>query len=53
MGCYGIGPSRVMGTIAEVCHDEKGVKWPREIAPFSIHLISLKENESAEKFIRN
>lgn len=34
MGCYGIGPSRVMGTIAEVCHDEKGVKWPREIAPF-------------------
>ncbi len=49
MGCYGIGPSRVMGTIAEVCHDEKGVKWPREIAPFSIHLISLKENESAEK----
>ncbi len=34
MGCYGIGLGRVMGTIAEVCHDEKGLVWPKEIAPF-------------------
>ena len=41
MGCYGIGPSRVMGTIVEVHHDDKGIIWPAEVAPFTIHLISL------------
>jgi prolyl-tRNA synthetase len=41
MGCYGIGPSRVMGTIAEVLGDDKGLVWPDEVAPFSVHLVSL------------
>ena len=41
MGCYGIGPSRVMGSIAEVSHDERGVIWPTEVAPFDVHLIGL------------
>ncbi len=41
MGCYGIGPSRIMGAVAEVFHDSKGIKWPREIAPFQAHLVSL------------
>lgn len=49
MGCYGIGPSRIMGTIVEVCHDDKGIVWPKSVAPFSVHLISLKQNEEAEK----
>jgi len=49
MGCYGMGPSRIMGTIVEVCHDDKGIVWPKNIAPFSVHLISLKQNEEAEK----
>ena len=40
MGSYGIGPSRVMGTIAEVLSDDKGLIWPKEVAPFSVHLIS-------------
>lgn len=49
MGCYGLGLSRVLGTIVEVCHDEKGIIWPTSIAPFKVHLLSLKENEAAEK----
>jgi prolyl-tRNA synthetase len=39
MGCYGIGPSRVMGAVVEVHHDENGIIWPEEIAPFKAHLI--------------
>ena len=42
MGCYGMGPSRLMGTIVEVLSDEKGIVWPREIAPFAVHLIEMK-----------
>lgn len=51
MGCYGIGPSRVMGTIAEVHQDERGLCWPAAIAPFSVHLISLigKDADAAAK----
>ena len=41
MGSYGIGPGRLMGTIAEVLSDEKGIVWPKEVAPFSAHLISI------------
>lgn len=46
MGCYGIGPSRVMGTIAEVLSDDKGLVWPNEVAPFHVHLVSLCRDES-------
>jgi prolyl-tRNA synthetase len=49
MGCYGIGPSRVMGAIVEVSHDEKGIIWPKEIAPFQVHLILLGKKDSWEK----
>jgi len=41
MGSYGIGPARLMGTIAELLSDEKGLVWPESVAPFAIHLISL------------
>jgi len=41
MGCYGFGPSRTMGTIVEVCHDDKGIIWPKSIAPYQVHLIGL------------
>ncbi|OGY28283.1 MAG: hypothetical protein A3F33_00155 [Candidatus Woykebacteria bacterium RIFCSPHIGHO2_12_FULL_43_10] len=41
MGCYGIGTSRLMGTIAEVLSDEKGLRWPEEVAPYKVHLVSL------------
>lgn len=41
MGCYGIGPSRVMGVLAELFHDEKGLAWPKNVAPFQVQLIGL------------
>ena len=41
MGCYGIGPSRIMGVIVEKFNDEKGIIWPSAVAPFQVHLIGL------------
>lgn len=41
MGSYGIGPGRLMGTIVEVLADENGLVWPKEVAPFNIHLVLL------------
>ncbi|PIQ68707.1 MAG: hypothetical protein COV91_02750 [Candidatus Taylorbacteria bacterium CG11_big_fil_rev_8_21_14_0_20_46_11] len=41
VGCYGIGTTRLMGTIVEVRSDDKGLVWPKEVAPFRVHLISL------------
>lgn len=41
MGCYGIGPARTMGTVVDLWADEKGIVWPRSIAPFTVHLIGL------------
>lgn len=41
MGSYGIGPSRSMATVVELCHDAKGIIWPEIIAPFKVHLIGL------------
>src|SRR5262249_32583220 len=38
MGCYGIGISRLMGTIVEALADEKGIVWPESVAPFRIHV---------------
>lgn len=49
MGCYGIGISRIMGSVVEVCNDEKGIIWPENIAPFKVHLLSLSSNEEADK----
>ncbi len=41
MGSYGIGPGRVLATIVELKHDEKGIIWPENIAPFKVMLIGL------------
>ncbi len=45
MGCYGIGPSRIMGTIVEIHNDKNGIIWPDEIAPFKVHLIVLDNRQ--------
>jgi prolyl-tRNA synthetase len=49
MGCYGIGPARLMGTIVEIHHDEKGVIWPEAVAPFQVHLVSLGKDKEARE----
>jgi prolyl-tRNA synthetase len=41
LGSYGIGVTRLMGTIVEVFADDKGIVWPEAVAPFKVHLISL------------
>ncbi len=49
MGCYGIGISRTMGVIVEKFNDEKGILWPAEVAPFTVHLLNLKNTEEAAR----
>ena len=41
MGCYGIGVGRLMAVAAESHHDDDGLAWPADIAPFAVHLLSL------------
>jgi len=41
MGCYGIGIGRTLATIVEVHHDDKGIIWPSQVAPYLVHLIGL------------
>jgi prolyl-tRNA synthetase len=45
MGCYGIGPSRVMGSIVEVHHDDRGMIWPKSVAPSRVHMVSLASKD--------
>lgn len=47
MGSYGIGVSRLVGGIIEASHDENGIIWPEEVAPFNIGLINLKVGDDA------
>ncbi len=47
MGCYGIGTSRLMGVLVEKFNDEKGIIWPKTVAPFQVHLIDLQQGEKA------
>ncbi len=41
MGSYGIGSTRVMGVIVEKHHDDRGIIWPIQVAPYHVHLIGL------------
>jgi prolyl-tRNA synthetase len=53
MGCYGIGPGRVMAAVVEQRHDEQGISWPRAIAPYDVHVVALPGvEEQAEQAAR-
>jgi prolyl-tRNA synthetase len=53
MGSYGIGLERLMAAIIEAHHDEWGIIWPRSVAPFDIHIVTLgKEPSIAETAAR-
>ena len=41
MGCYGIGVSRIVGAAIEQCHDERGIVFPRAIAPFEVCIVPM------------
>jgi prolyl-tRNA synthetase len=47
MGSYGIGVSRMPAAIIEASHDDKGIIWPEEVAPFKVGLINLKVDDAA------
>jgi len=45
MGSYGIGVSRAVAAIAEATHDDKGLCWPREVAPADVHLVATGKGQ--------
>ncbi|MFT4029251.1 MAG: proline--tRNA ligase [Protaetiibacter sp.] len=47
MGSYGIGVTRILAAIAETTADERGLLWPRGIAPFDVHLVATGKDEAA------
>ena len=54
MGSYGIGPARIVAGAVEQYADEHGIAWPRSLAPFDVHLVTLgkvgsPEREAAER----
>jgi prolyl-tRNA synthetase len=54
MGCYGIGISRVMGVLAEVFADGKGLVWPEAVAPFKVYLVNIGDvvNKTTDTYDR-
>ncbi len=50
MGSYGFGCSRMVGVLVEVFADDKGIVWPKEVAPFAVHLVSLGNSDEVKKF---
>jgi prolyl-tRNA synthetase len=50
LGSYGIGITRLMGAVAEIFADDKGLVWPTELSPFKVHLVSITNgNEQVSK----
>ena len=47
MGSYGIGISRLVAAVIEASHDENGIIWPEEVAPFQVGLINIKPGDAA------
>ena len=45
MGSYGIGVSRAVAAIAEQSHDEKGLVWPRAVAPADVHVVGVGKGD--------
>jgi prolyl-tRNA synthetase len=48
MGCFGIGIGRLMATIIEKNHDEKGIVWPKEVAPFNVYLMEIQSKQKGQ-----
>ena len=49
MGCYGIGVSRLIAAIIEQNNDENGIIWPKEVAPYLVHLVCLDMKKDVQK----
>jgi prolyl-tRNA synthetase len=49
MGCYGIGPARIVAAAIEQGADERGIVWPPALAPWQVHLVSLAKEGEPER----
>jgi len=47
MGSYGLGVTRLVAVLAEQCHDERGLRWPAEVAPADVHVVIAGKDEAA------
>jgi len=47
MGSHGIGVSRLLGAIIEASHDDRGIIWPEEVAPFKVGIVNVKQGDAA------
>ncbi len=47
MGSHGIGVSRLVGAIIEASHDDKGIIWPEEVAPFRVGIVNVKQGDAS------
>ncbi|MCO5315614.1 MAG: proline--tRNA ligase [Solirubrobacterales bacterium] len=51
MGCYGIGPARIVAAAAEQFADDKGLSWPSSLAPWTVHLVALSKPGESDREI--
>ncbi|MCY1695585.1 proline--tRNA ligase [Curtobacterium sp. SL109] len=47
MGSYGIGVTRILAILAEAHNDEKGLAWPKHVAPFDVHVVATGRDTTA------
>ncbi|WP_312975996.1 proline--tRNA ligase [Corynebacterium sp.] len=53
MGSYGLGVSRLIAVMAEQMHDEKGLRWPSEVAPYDVHVVIANKDAAAGEAAEN
>jgi prolyl-tRNA synthetase len=51
MGCYGIGPGRILAAAIETSHDDDGIIWPASIAPYSVHIVPIKLDPEVQQVV--
>lgn len=49
MGCYGIGITRILAAIADQYNDANGLKWPKQLAPYDVHLVTINMEDEVQK----
>ncbi|MDX8362217.1 proline--tRNA ligase [Cytobacillus sp. IB215316] len=51
MGCYGIGVSRILASVAEQFHDDNGLVWPAALSPYDVHLIPVNIKNDEQRLL--
>ena len=53
MGCYGIGIERIIAAVVEQNHDEKGIIWPMNIAPYKVAIVLISDKDEKQIEVAN